>query len=101
MRLGFEDPFKNYTRPMSLTAEMRPVFHDSGETQWNQINSIPIYDDNGQLTGAFGLIRNISGMMEKQVFETLYSLYIEWHTVSQNECPLLQLSQTAPDIQKD
>jgi signal transduction histidine kinase len=66
MRLGFEDPFKNYTRPMSLTAEMRPVFHDSGETQWNQINSIPIYDDNGQLTGAFGLIRNISGMMKKQ-----------------------------------
>ena len=66
MRLGFEDPFKNYTRPMSLTAEMRPVFHDSGETQWNQINSIPVYDDNGQLTGAFGLIRNISGMMKKQ-----------------------------------
>ena len=66
MRLGFEDPFKNYTRPMSLTAEMRPVFHDSGETQWNQINSIPVYDENGQLTGAFGLIRNISSMMEKQ-----------------------------------
>ena len=66
MRLGFEDPFKNYTRPMSLTAEMRSVFHDSGETQWNQINSIPVYDDNGQLTGAFGLIRNISSMMEKQ-----------------------------------
>lgn len=30
--------------------------------------------------------------MEKQKFETLYSLYIEWHTVSQTGCPLLQLS---------
>lgn len=32
------------------------------------------------------------GTMEKQKFETLYSLYIEWHTVSQTGCPLLQLS---------
>ena len=31
------------------------------------------------------------GTMEKQKFETLYSLYIEWHTVSQTDCPLRQL----------
>ncbi|MCM1526235.1 MAG: hypothetical protein NC121_19340 [Blautia sp.] len=29
------------------------------------------------------------GIMEQQKFETLYSLYIEWHTVSQADCPLL------------
>lgn len=33
------------------------------------------------------------GTMEKQKFETLYSLYIEWHTISQTDCPLLQLCQ--------
>lgn len=33
------------------------------------------------------------GTMEKRKFETLYSLYIEWHTVSQTGCPLLQLYQ--------
>lgn len=53
------------------------------------------------LTGEEITPEDCRGMMEKQVFETLYSLYIEWHTVSQNECPLLQLSQTASDIQKD
>lgn len=31
--------------------------------------------------------------MEKRKFETLYSLYIEWHTVSPTDCPLLQLYQ--------
>ena len=30
-------------------------------------------------------------IMERQKFETLYSLYIEWHTVSQTDCPTLQL----------
>lgn len=33
------------------------------------------------------------GTMEKRTFETLYSLYIEWHTDSQTECPLQQLHQ--------
>ena len=32
--------------------------------------------------------------MEKRKFETLYSLYIEWHTVSQTDCPLRQLLET-------
>lgn len=32
-------------------------------------------------------------VVEKRIFETLYSLYIEWHTVSQTGCPLLQLYQ--------
>ena len=34
------------------------------------------------------------GTMEKRKFETLYSLYIEWHTVSQTDCPLRQLLET-------
>lgn len=34
------------------------------------------------------------GTMEKRKFETLYSLYIEWHTVSQTDCPLRQLFET-------
>ncbi len=66
LRLAFQDPYTNFNRAMTLTVETRPVFHEGQKPQWNQINSIPIYDDNGQLTGAFGLIRNISSMMEKQ-----------------------------------
>lgn len=31
------------------------------------------------------------GAIDKQKFGTLFSLYIEWHTVSQADCPLLQI----------
>ena len=34
------------------------------------------------------------GTMDKRRFETLYSLYIEWNTVSKADCPLLQLCRT-------
>lgn len=33
------------------------------------------------------------GIVEKRIFETLYSLYIEWHAVSETDCPLLQLCE--------
>ena len=32
--------------------------------------------------------------MEKRKFESLYSLYIEWHTASQADCPIWQLLET-------
>ena len=36
------------------------------EPQWVQINSIPEYDSQGNLKGAFGVWRNIHQLMEKQ-----------------------------------
>ena len=66
LRLAFMDPYQHFNRPMSIMTEMRPAFQEGDQTQWSQINSIPVYDDKGQLTGAFGLIRNISDIMEKQ-----------------------------------
>jgi signal transduction histidine kinase len=66
LRLGFQDPYTYFSQPMGYMAEMRPVFHEGQEIQWNQINNIPVYDENGEVKEAFGLIRNISGMMEKQ-----------------------------------
>ena len=66
LRLGFQDPYTYFSQPMGYMAEMRPVFHEGHEIQWNQINNIPVYDESGKVTEAFGLIRNISGMMAKQ-----------------------------------
>ncbi|MCM1214946.1 MAG: hypothetical protein NC331_06505 [Lachnospiraceae bacterium] len=34
-------------------------------------------------------------VLNKQAFETVYSLYIEWHTTFSTGCPLLQLYQTS------
>ena len=55
-----------FGKPLSYLGRMRPIFHDTDEVQWNQMNSIPVFDGEGRLTGAFGLIRNITGLMKKQ-----------------------------------
>ena len=55
-----------FAKPGSFLSQMRSVFDDSGEHQWNQINCIPEYDDNGQMIGAFGVVRNVSALMQKQ-----------------------------------
>ena len=62
----FADPKKFYTGPMSYIGRARPLFGEGGAPKWIQLNSIPIYDENGELAGAFGLIRNINNLMQKQ-----------------------------------
>ena len=32
-------------------------------------------------------------VLGKQIFEAVYGLYMEWHTVSSTDCPLLELCQ--------
>lgn len=66
IRQGFHDPYTYLSKPLGYAAEMRSIFTEGDGTFWNQINSIPVYDDDGNLTGCFGLVRNITGMMRKQ-----------------------------------
>ena len=66
MRHFTVDPDEYFGKPLSYLGRMRPIFHDTDEVQWNQVNSIPVFDNEGRLTGAFGLIRNITGLMKKQ-----------------------------------
>ena len=66
MRHFTVDPDEYFGKPLSYLGRMRSIFHDTDEVQWNQVNSIPVFDGEGRLTGAFGLIRNITGLMKKQ-----------------------------------
>ena len=66
MRHFTVDQDEYFGKPLSYLGRMRPIFHDTDEVQWNQMNSIPVFDGEGRLTGAFGLIRNITGLMKKQ-----------------------------------
>ena len=45
---------------------MRPFFHESEELQWNIIESVPVFDENGQMTGSYGVVRNVTSLIEKQ-----------------------------------
>ena len=54
-------------KPISYMGRMNPVvIHEHTEPQWVQINSIPEYDEHGNLKGAFGIWRNIHQLMQKQ-----------------------------------
>lgn len=44
-----------------------------------------------QLTGESIEPTECRGNLSKQAFESLYSQYIEWHTVTDTDCPLRQL----------
>lgn len=60
------EPELYFTTPMSILRNMRPLFHSTDEVQWNQINSLPILNDEGKLIGAFGLIRNMTRFYKAQ-----------------------------------
>ena len=61
------NPSEAFSKPVLWVGQMHPVVSGKHqEPQWVQINSIPEYDDNGQLKGAFGIWRNIQGLMQQQ-----------------------------------
>ena len=55
-----------FSRPLSIVRQARSFFDTSDELQWVQINTIPEFDNNGHLTGSFGIMRNVTGLMQKQ-----------------------------------
>ncbi len=60
------EPELYFTTPVSVLRKMHPLFHSTKEVQWNQINSLPIFNDEGKLVGAFGLIRNMTRFYQAQ-----------------------------------
>ncbi|MBP3775420.1 MAG: PAS domain S-box protein [Prevotella sp.] len=60
------EPEKYFTKPFTVLRKMHPIFHTNGDVQWNQINSVPIFDNEGKLVGAFGLIRNMTKYIQAQ-----------------------------------
>jgi signal transduction histidine kinase len=64
---ALDDPAKAIAKPLSYMGRMHPrVTQRDVEPQWVKINSIPEYDSQGNLKGAFGVWRNIHQLMEKQ-----------------------------------
>ena len=46
--------------------QMRPLFHQGDEMQWNFIDSVPFFDENGEMQGTYGIVRNVNDLIEKQ-----------------------------------
>ena len=64
---SLSNPATAFDHPLYYVGKMQPVVSGKKtEPQWVQINAIPEYDEQGRLTGAFGVWRNIMDMMLKQ-----------------------------------
>lgn len=64
---ALSNPREALSKPLSYVGQMHPVVSQStSELQWVQINCIPQYDEEGRLTGSFGVWRNITELMHKQ-----------------------------------
>ena len=62
-REGLEAYFR---KPRTDLVQVHPIFHEGEELQWNFIDSVPSYDENGRLKGIYGVIRNVNPLIKKQ-----------------------------------
>jgi len=63
---GLEEPEKYFDEPKTTLTRMHPFFHEGDELQWNFIDSVPYYDEHGELAGSYGVVRNVNDLIEKQ-----------------------------------
>lgn len=63
---GFSQPEIHFARPIAHLCYTRAIFHDCEELQWNMLDSLPHFDENGKLVECYGVIRNMTPLMKKQ-----------------------------------
>ena len=62
-----QENLENYFKePRTNLMQMHPFFHEGKGLQWNFIDSVPSYDENGKQTGTYGIVRNVNALIEKQ-----------------------------------
>ena len=66
----FIEGLKNYENyfnvPRTDLTHMHSFFHDGEEWQWNYIDSVPSFNSEGEMTGTYGIVRNVTPLIEKQ-----------------------------------
>jgi len=65
-RQGLMEPEKYFHIPQTTLTHMHPFFHEGEDLQWNYIDSVPYFGDNGKLEGSYGVVRNVTELIEKQ-----------------------------------
>ena len=58
------DEYFREQRTMLLHA--KPFFKDNSETEWHFADSVPFFDKEGKLIGTYGVVRNITKLINKQ-----------------------------------
>jgi signal transduction histidine kinase len=67
---SFHEGLKNYENyfsvPRADLVHIPPFFHEGNDLQWNYIDSVPYFDEQGNMLGTYGIIRNVTDLIEKQ-----------------------------------
>jgi len=63
---GLLHPETAFTKPFAHLCWTHPIFHEYDEPQYNMLDSLPHFDENGILTECYGVIRNMTPLIKKQ-----------------------------------
>jgi len=62
---NFSNPVDHLMQPTSQLCRMKPIFHDNHDADWNIIDCVPVFGDEG-LVGCFGTLRNVTSLIKAQ-----------------------------------
>jgi len=65
-RSGLANYVNFFSVPRTDLTYTHPFFHEGEELQWNYIDSVPFFNSKGQLEGTYGIMRNVTDLIEKQ-----------------------------------
>ena len=65
-RQGLVDYDTYFSVQRTELTQMHPLFHEGEGMQWNFIDSVPFFDENGEMLGTYGIVRNVNDLIEKQ-----------------------------------
>ena len=60
------DPENRLNVPKTDLCLSHPFFHEGESLQWNIIDSVPYFDEQGKQLGTYGIIRNVTPLIQKQ-----------------------------------
>ena len=61
-----KSPYDFFKEPKTLLSRSRPYFNKGGDMEWHFIDSVPNYNEEGKLTGTYGVFRNVTTLINKQ-----------------------------------
>ena len=62
----FLHPEAYFSNPSAYLIHTRPIFHKTDKPQWNIIDSVPEFNQEGKIVGCYGIVRNVSSLIDKQ-----------------------------------
>ena len=65
-REGLHDYENYFSVQRTDLAYMHSLFHKEKDMQWNFIDSVPFFDENGEMLGTYGVVRNVDELIKKQ-----------------------------------